>query len=1042
MKDFLIFDGPSQQGIELNEREQRFSKILTSISPELCLKSIPHESFLESLNAASASVCLLHHSELRHEIETTDLPTQHFYVHYSGAGFAAAKIPWANSSNHLFFGDSIDDKDLHRHDGFLNLIKALAAMTTTHTPEHWKPQLKTISLVPYLNQNSNLCSHFPKQLAEAFLLGRGANGHRESFSRWAKEMPLSDGSSPGPLTIETAWQFYTKHWRAHQSQTSSSDVGSSVNSQPTKSFTEQQQNLSLAHDCKHLLFSLKTKDYDQLARDWESFDQNHLKVWRAKHSTLEEDIELGKIPSWIREKNETALLKAFKNLRDMLKSRADQEQNLEDSSVHSKTILPSYKELKHPATAHSPIVWSVGPNESYFQEFYEKLSLQTHHKSDVTGPQRFAHDNISHLIDLLQHLRFMTCQEVFHTLLVIDVGANLKETLNAGHKAQHHSLSAKWTHDQNLQLGLLTCLVLTFPHVSMVVLHQHEPAELKEILHQELLLTVPDNTFSSQGNTKDSFIDHLIQHHFFNKTPTPETLQRFQLTCLNFFEGKRTLFDPTGLRTLFKCRLIANIFSGTSKNGHPELKHTETQRTVLCSRLKNLLVSVDEDNNSTLFHAYAGYRYGYRAWTITSFHQFDDESIWRSPSEHKLVLRDTDLRFPDIDGREPLRGQQKSGELNVRQRLESIFSDLWQYLPNPEEAAVSPKENPILQNAGKNTPKVDESWVVRVIAAGGSNIRTKPWIGASPEERQWGEVRNTKDPAYLLGLRKPLTSLFDLSALMPKKDKQKVMTVASQLVPPERLKSRQGHYAPYINLPIASELLDQAKTLKDDDELDWLLGAILALEADEILLGMSEYTGLDAVRFLHRCEVKAEIRSVGFSGMIRIKPRKQELNHLVRTRYANDELSQDHFLSRLWDDLRTLYKSAEQFHAAEEANIEGFCKRKWLTGTRALHPIEELLRRSFILSASSIWMWSASLCFSTLILWFLYSNFLPTSVHGPLGFQILISSLIGEPALGLELLTPKNMSLGLRITMLLHYGTSYILFGFFLSMIYRRITRS
>jgi hypothetical protein len=69
---------------------------------------------------------------------------------------------------------------------------------------------------------------------------------------------------------------------------------------------------------------------------------------------------------------------------------------------------------------------------------------------------------------------------------------------------------------------------------------------------------------------------------------------------------------------------------------------------------------------------------------------------------------------------------------------------------------------------------------------------------------------------------------------------------------------------------------------------------------------------------------------------------------------------------------------------------------------------------------------------------------LPTGAETSLlSFQVLISSLIGEPALGLEQLTvTEHLNIGLKLTIMLHYGTSYILFGFFLSMIYRRLTRS
>lgn len=696
---------------------------------------------------------------------------------------------------------------------------------------------------------------------------------------------------------------------------------------------------------------------------------------------------------------------------------------------------------------HYPAVWFVGPHAQMSQSL---KSLMNEHRREgwLQRPQLFLHDPLRDLERLLQMMREIPSQSLFHALVVVDIGQHLKEAINAGHRQRDLSASAHWTHDSRLQLGILVRLVVTFPQVSFLFTHSLEDEALMELLNTEWLDFVPQDIFedaawdaknlqgsaderSSADERKASFLRHLLRCHFLQvkngRLVEPQTLME---RCRRFCDGQRMLFDPTGLRTLLKCRLIANIFSGMTDRDHPDLKQTEEQRKVLASRLSHVMVSVDEDVSSTLFHAYAGYRFGYRAWTVTNFQQFDSGDVWTSTGTKKLVIRDTDLRFPDIDGRERLReasGKSTPAMGGVRQRLESIYSDLWAYRKSEDSEAFH--------------QKIDASWKVRCIAAGDPVIRKKPWVGSSDQESQWGEIKKSQAPMHVLGLRKPLSSLYDLSMLMEDESGGSPQTVASRLVPPERLKDGASHYAPYINLPLAAELLAQAKNLQGEDELDWLLGAVLAMEADEILLGMSEYTGLDAVRWLHRCEVRAEIRSVGFAGMIHIGPRKKELQHLVKMRYRNDELSQDHFLARLWDDLRTLYKSADQFHAAEEANIESFCKRKWLSSVHALGPVEEFVRRYFILSASSIWMWGASLMISTLILYGMYVRWLPEASEHLL-FQVLASSLIGEPALGLESALPASMNAPLKVTLLLHYGTSYVLFGFFLSMIYRRLTRS
>ena len=1077
MYKHLIFDGPTKSN-EKNGREQKLETLTKSANPGAKFEGVTDVAdLLKFLAQSEALVCIVHHNELHLAgIQERDCPSHHFYIHYSGAGFETCPEGWQRSDNHVFLADSIDSQGSSALESLHELLKTLRGINPAPPLGHWQAQLKTLNLTTYKSPRQFLYGHFPNWLAQAWRFQNpNTEALRQKFIVWAESQKLSDGSSPGPLTIESAWKIVT----AQRSIKETFDI------------QQGQKQSKIRHDFKYLLFALKDGDKDRFKQLWQSNFVPDLNTWLGQEHLRPQDIGMEAVDNWLKSSSMDFLegKKLVQHLRDDMdkfvaapqekqtvaetKTKIEPSENTPSidpgtsvNTTHSGTAaeekfdpqqskpqpanippLPRYQQLPYPPSLHSPRLWCVGPH-SHTAALWFKALQGLKAGTRPLNLSQCCYDQHLQLGDLLHQLRHTSPRELFNTLLCIDVGEQLREALNAGRSLNTLSPSASWTHDSQLQLGIVVRLICTFPHMTLAVLHDLNSSELREVLRQELLFTLPPTFMKGE-----ELLEQIIQQHFFNIQEDRPSCAKL---CAHFIEGQRNLFDPTGLRTLVKLRLIANIFSSTSDLGQPDLKHTEQQRKVLGSRLEQVMISIDEDASSTLFHAYAGYRYGYRAWTATSFYQFDQAHIWQSVANKHLVIRDTDLRFPDIDGRENVRDGKAQG--SVRQRLESVYSDLWQFLPKNSEDVLhtqnsdksSITKSTLAESSHKKNdsdapiPKLGQHWKVRTVAATGHPIRNKPWIGASEREIRLGEIQGQSKQAHVLGLNKPLRSLYDLAQLMDWPQGSRPETLASRLTPPARLNSSAGHFAPYINLPLAGELLVQAKSLQGEDEMDWLIGAILAMEADEILLGMSEYTGLDAVRWLHRCEVRAEIRSVGFSGLIHIKPRKKELQCLVHARYRDNSLSQDHFLSRLWDDLRTLYKGAEQFHASEEANVESFCKRKWLGHHRFGHRIEEVLRRVVIMSASSICTWSSCLVLSTLLFWLLYGTCLPheTVFTNMFGYKVFITSLIGEPALGLNDHFPAIYSPWLQFVLILHLSSSYLLFGFFLSMVYRRITRS
>ncbi len=1022
MKDFLFFDGEAQSSLP-QQRHQRLSGLVNAAVSHASITCVQDRNeFKALLDKPSPLIVIVHHSELNIlGWSPSELPDHHFYVHYSGAGFVSVPQGWCPADHRLFLFESIDCRGDHDLSAMSVLLLSLSDISPAPPLGQWSHQLRSLALTPYMSSKGTLLGDFPLWLQGAWEHhADGKSMNRSSFELWAHQTPLPDGSKAGPLAIEAAFRIMRNK------------ENGSVESANSRVKEDEMQLSRLKHDLKQLLFTLKAKNHDEFKQLWFSKFKPLLEDLDHQNDELNQKVlaidDFSNTESPDLESGLTHLyeLKASLNrlesrpahqkgvsIEKKASKRSSDVDLVTKKQVSSSISWKENTEKKLTPSLQNPHFWVVGPS---FPPELEKV-LHPYH-NEKQSKACVCYDKVPSLGDLLNQLNQCHPTELYHTLLFVNIGAELKESINTGHKTHALSGASAWTHDPDHQMGILSRLIMTFPQLQILAFHDLDRHSCEEIVQAEWLFAIPDGMIEEKA-----FLTQLLDHHFYSSN---EESERIQGIVRRFVEGQRMLFDPTGIRTCVKSRLIANVFSSTTEAGEPDLSQTDKQRRVLGSRLEKVMVSIDEDINSTLFHAYAAYRFGFRCWTITTFKQFDQENIWNTQGNMHLVIRDTDLRFPDIEGKEPLRSKQKQG--NVRQRLSSVHSDLWQHLPH--------------NGTDQPQSKLQKHWIVRAVTSETKHLRLKPWLGCRESEARLGEIENDGSEAHVLGLPKPLGSLYDLTKLMTW-DKDDQFTIASMLTPPERLSGKLGHFSPYINLPLAADLLTQAQRCQGENEQEWLIGAILAAEADEMLLGMSEYTGLDAVRWLHKSEVRAEIRSVGFSGLIDIRQRKRELQRLVKARFGGNTTTQDHFLSRLWDDLRTLYKSADQFRAAEQANRESFCKRKYLKSLPLLSLIEEWLRRGSIMCASSLRAWLSCLLLSTLSLWLSYSFVLNLDVANPTFlFSIFMSSLIGEPAMGFESFIKGEKTFALNTLVAVHFSISYILFGFFLSMVYRRITRS
>lgn len=462
-------------------------------------------------------------------------------------------------------------------------------------------------------------------------------------------------------------------------------------------------------------------------------------------------------------------------------------------------------------------------------------------------------------------------------------------------------------HSGNRRAGIAVELLLRFPHVFPVFLSEGNA------LGEGIPLSYFGGMdyFGESGTVAELCRERLVPLHFASLLDNRDN-KRNPLglgdVLTRFSQGMRCWFDPTGLRTLVKNHFLGAVFGERTKSSKLDLTNTEDQRRILLERLEYQVVAVDEELEFAMLNAYTAYRFGMRAWIITSFQEHQEASIWNWGKG--TVLRDIDLRFADLPNpdSEDCPEKYKAGN-SIRTRFINILDEPW-------------------------PPKVREEhgWSVRAVSSH-PLIETNPsdWSG---NELRLGQREKGGDLEYL-GLSKPITTLYGLKSLLFQNGNT-TPSVAARLKPAEGGGGGR-HGAPYLNLAMAESLLLQARHCQSGPREN-LIGALLACEAIELLLGMSRTTVLEAMILQHNKEVMAEVEFPGVAMAIDTKERDEDIRSAVDNLLAiNCDAEpgkalrvRDLFLSRFWAELKIIYRNGEQFEAAEESNSRSLVYGNWL----------------------------------------------------------------------------------------------------------------
>jgi len=518
---------------------------------------------------------------------------------------------------------------------------------------------------------------------------------------------------------------------------------------------------------------------------------------------------------------------------------------------------------------------------------------------------------------------------------------------------------------------------------------------------------------------------------------SPVELGAFESTLARFSRGMRCWFDPTGLRTMVKNRFLGTIFGSQD-----DWSSTRGQRDVPLQRLQCVAVSVDEERAFALINAYAAYKFGRRAWVVTTFAEFDGDQdigpLWVASANYSnslmdvVVLRDVDLRFPDLPENDP--SEKRCDAKALREQLKDVRSEVWLKCRN-------------------GTDRITPSWRVRVVT---SNARVAEQGDCSGISSNNGMTAD----GCLLGLTKPIPSLYELGALLGDSSMgcqmASIASVTSRIKPVEG--NASGHHgAPYLNLEIAESLLYQAGRCANNP-IENLMGAFLAGEAYELLLGMSKTTALDALLIQHKREVAAEGGFPGVSETTDIENRQRDIEATVKlllslnTEQSRQRSVSDLFLVKFWSELKLSYRSGEQFHAAEGANLQSLTHSDWMTGfPRTVRTIfaaippkwRNRLKYRVVRVGTSFESWALTSVVTAVSATIAYGLVKPDTLDtfGELFLSVMLSSITLQPMTIVSKILTDCPGTWSHVVAILHMGVSYFLFGMLISMLYRKLTR-
>jgi len=463
--------------------------------------------------------------------------------------------------------------------------------------------------------------------------------------------------------------------------------------------------------------------------------------------------------------------------------------------------------------------------------------------------------------------------------------------------------------DRSRIIRVLSMLILTFPEIHWLLHTPYKWASKNQDSEEN----------SKRKDYKTIFLN--IIHHYSSSSNFSRAVNYAQIDYT-------PLFDSSSLRNTIKKNISAHTSVGNKEIAPyvPERIHRSA--------------SIDDEPEYAWFEAYTAYRFGYRGHAVTSFGLFED--LFKEGSGFKFK---PDLIFDDL-------------YLSFSDRSSGIsLSDLTKREKN--YPFLKETDHHILLTVGHRKGEQRTTW---------------------QKNRRYLYQQKIKENTKYKILYKPFAGIFDLwekSGLKRWLKKSKGLAKGFEWPPKSHgpLDSGGSHSAPGRLLAIAETLIERSRNrLETADTVPKAIhGAMLALEARELLGNRTPTTSLEALSLKQQFEVKAECQFYGveynFDVKARIKDIEQEVssisqwfNKRERTRSAlNAEIG-------ILNKLASIYRQNGQFD--EENQIMDEMRRLYSKLWSSRKPVRWVLypfRRYLEILISSLFRFSAAILFWILL---------------------------------------------------------------------------
>jgi len=305
---------------------------------------------------------------------------------------------------------------------------------------------------------------------------------------------------------------------------------------------------------------------------------------------------------------------------------------------------------------------------------------------------------------------------------------------------------------------------------------------------------------------------------------------------LSLYDGKFTgLFDATNLRHLIRRSMREKNSAGDQNTSHLPLRQA-------------LAAGIDEEEAYAYFNAYTAFRFGFRSHVVASYAMMQRLFADSSRACHEPAS----LTFEDI------------------------------YLNFPDEVPYIRLSN--LSERGKHFNNLQEP-----------QYRIFVTVGHRQDQQAWNDNREYLRDLRNLGkfchiLYKPLSGIFDLwekSGLRRWLRANQGLAEGFQWPPQqEGAPDTQGHHsAPGRLLEIADRLIARAEHILNTamSVPEAVHGAVLALEAQELLGNKTPTTVLEALALKHQLEVTAECMFYGVEYNFDVQSRFKDIRQDVKS---------------------------------------------------------------------------------------------------------------------------------------------------------------